>query len=261
MFLKIVACEIALREICFVAAQSPHLVDLEFLTQGLHDHPAEGLKQVQARIDAVPAGRYDAILVGYGLCGNLVAGLRARTTPLVIPRAHDCLTFLLGSRQRYQQVSESHPGSYFYSSGWLECLRRRSDTHAPEMMQFLPTRAGLTDTMSAAIQQWSERYGEEEAQYLAQVMDQWTANYNRGILIEFDFTRLLGLRAQVQDICARRGWTFEELDGDLGLLRHWVNGEWNSGDFLTVKPGEEATPSYDESIIAARPAGADPAEA
>ena len=54
MFLKVIACEIALREICFVAAQTENLIDLEFLTQGLHDHPLEGRKQIQERIDAVP---------------------------------------------------------------------------------------------------------------------------------------------------------------------------------------------------------------
>ena len=252
MFLKIIACEIALREICFVAAQSPHLVDLEFLTQGLHDHPAEGLKQVQARIDAVPAGRYDAILIGYGLCGNIVNGLRARSTALVIPRAHDCMTFFLGSRERYQQVSESLPGAYFYSSGWLECLRRRGTDVPPEMKQFLPTRAGMTDATTSAFQQWVERYGEDEARYLLQVMDQWTANYTHGVLIDFDFTKILRLREQVEEICTKRGWQFKELQGDLRLLQGWINGEWDEQDFLTVQPSEEVTPSYDDLVIKAR---------
>lgn len=252
MFLKIIACEIALREICFLAAQSPHLTDLEFLTQGLHDHPAEGLKQVQARIDAVPAGRYDAILVGYGLCGNIVNGLEARATPLVIPRAHDCMTFFLGSKQRYQQVSESLPGAYFYSAGWLECLRRRGTDASPEMKQFLPTRAGVTDSASSAFQQWVERYGEDEARYLLSVMDQWTAHYTHGVLIDYDFTKVLRLRGQVQEICAKRGWEFKELEGDLRLLQFWINGDWNADDFLTVQPGEAATASYDEQIIKIR---------
>ena len=252
MFLKIIACEIALREICFVAAQSPHLVDLEFLTQGLHDHPAEGLKQIQARIDAVPAGKYDAILVGYGLCGNIVTGLRARSTPLVIPRAHDCMTFFLGSRERYQQVTESMPGAYFYSSGWLECLRRRGTDTSPETKQFLPTRAGMTDAKTSAFQQWVERYGEDEARYLVEVMDQWTAHYTHGVLIEYDFTRILRLREQVEEICAKRGWQFKEIEGDLRLLRHWLEGQWGEQEFLTVPPAGEVAPSYNELVIEAR---------
>jgi hypothetical protein len=253
MFLKVIACEIAFREICFVAAQTENLIDLEFLTQGLHDHPAEGLQQVQQRIDAVPAGRYDAILVGYGLCGNIVNGLRARHTPLVIPRAHDCITFFLGTRERYQRLTESLPGAYFYTSGWLECLRRRGDAVATSSAQFLPTRAGMIDNMTGAFQQWVQRYGEEEARYLMEVMDQWTANYTHGVLIDFDFTKMLHLREQVQAICAKRGWEFEEVEGDLRLLKYWVEGEWDPKMFLTLKPGEEAVPSYDDLVIVAKP--------
>ena len=62
--LKVIACEIAFREICHVAARSPSVVELQFLSQGLHDVPKVGLVELQRAIDAVPAGRYDAILVG-----------------------------------------------------------------------------------------------------------------------------------------------------------------------------------------------------
>ena len=74
---KIIACEIAVREICHVAASSTNLADVEFLTQGHHDKPCAGRADIQQRVDAVPAGRYDAILIGYGLCSNMLAGLRA----------------------------------------------------------------------------------------------------------------------------------------------------------------------------------------
>ena len=42
MFLKVIACEIAVRELYFAASRSPNLVDLEFLTQGYHDIPGTG---------------------------------------------------------------------------------------------------------------------------------------------------------------------------------------------------------------------------
>jgi hypothetical protein len=48
-FLKIIACEIAFREICHVAARSPNLLDLDFLTQGLHDTPRTGGVEIQRR--------------------------------------------------------------------------------------------------------------------------------------------------------------------------------------------------------------------
>ena len=37
MFYKVIACEIAFRELCYAAARSRNLIDIEFLTQGYHD--------------------------------------------------------------------------------------------------------------------------------------------------------------------------------------------------------------------------------
>jgi hypothetical protein len=254
MFLKVIACEIAFREICYVVAHSRHLIDVEFLTQGLHDHPAQGHTEVQKRIDAVPAGKYDAILIGYALCGNIISGLTTTHTPLVIPRGHDCITLFLGSMDRYQRLSETHPGSYYYTSGWLECLRRRGLRTSPMDLQFLPTRAGLSTGKEPIYAEWVKKYGEERAEYLMEVMAQWTESYSHGVLIDFDFTRPLHLHEQVEAICERRGWQFEQVEGDLHLLERWLNAEWDRESFLVVQPGETVAPSYDPGIIRAEPA-------
>ena len=253
-FFKVIACEIALREICFAAAQSRNLVDLEFLSQGLHDSPQLGLEQLQQRLDAVPVGKYDAVLLGYGLCGNILAGLRAGHTPLVIPRAHDCITLFLGSKERYQQMADNHGGAYYYTSGWLEVLRRRGEKAGACSTAFLPSRSGLGGGKPTAYQDWVEKYGEEKARYLLEVMDTWTAHYTHGVLIEFDFTRTLNLREEVQAICAERGWEFEEMEGDLGLLRRWLEGEWDAKEFLVVQPNQKVMPSYNDCIITAEDA-------
>src|SRR5215813_2293406 len=121
MFLKVIACEIAVRELQYAAARSRNLIDLEFLTQGYHDIPAIGRMAIQERIDAVPAGKYDAIVLGYALCSRILVGLKPSQTRLIIPRAHDCITFFLGSRERYHKCFSEHPGTYYYTSGWVEC--------------------------------------------------------------------------------------------------------------------------------------------
>jgi len=253
MYLKLIACEVAVREICHAVARSTNIVDLEFLHQGLHDRPAQGGKAVQEKIDEVPEGKYDAILLGYALCGNLVAGLQARHTRLVIPKAHDCITFFLGSRERYRLLSESMPGAYYYTSGWLESVRRRGATMTPGHPAYLSARADDVQRQDAAYQHWVEKYGEAKARQLLEVMKGWTENYTHGVLIDFDFTRPLHLHEQVRAVCGHHGWQFEEVEGDLRLFQHWVDGEWDPATFLVVEPGHTVVPSYDDEVLRADP--------
>src|SRR5512133_1819809 len=116
---KLISCEILYREICGVVARSTNQVDVEFLTKGLHDIGAtQMVEHLQNAVDRVDPEQYSAILLGYALCGTGLVGLTARTLPLVIPRAHDCITLFLGSRDRYLDYFQGNPGVYFRTTGW-----------------------------------------------------------------------------------------------------------------------------------------------
>ena len=249
MFLKVIACEIAARELYYTAARTRNLIDLEFLTQGYHDTPAVGRAQVQQRLDAVPPGKYGAILLGYGLCSNLLAGLTTAHTPLVIPRAHDCITFFLGSKERYQQCFAQRPGTYYYTSGWIECAERRGGKGPVWGGASLP--ASANQNLKNTYEHWVQKYGEDQAKYLLEEMGRWSAAYSHGTLIDFDFAQPLKLRDQVQQICAQNGWQYDELPGDLGLLQKLLDGDWPDSDFLTVRPGQKVVATFDERVIGA----------
>jgi hypothetical protein len=249
MFHKVIACEIAVREIYFAAARSPSLVDIEFLTQGHHDTPRKGQTEIQKRINAVPAAKYDAILLGYGLCSSILAGLTTLHTKLVIPRAHDCVTLFLGSKERYQSCFSESPGTYYFTSGWLECAKRRGDGAGLAEGGLLPAGPGLNPT--AAYQSWVKKYGEEQANYLLQEMSRWTAAYSTGTLIDFEFLHHLLLKPQVQQICEQKKWQYNEVPGDLSLIQRLLDGDWNDSDFLVVEPGQKVMASFDAGVIKA----------
>ncbi len=254
MFLKIMACEVAFREICWVAAQSPSLVELGFLPQGYHNNSDIGRERLQEQLDAIPEGKYDAILMGYALCNNMVAGLRARHTPLVLPRAHDCITFFLGSKERYARIFGERPGTYYYTSGWLE-YQQRGGERLPGMQgaQFGPadSHQGLVRESYAEL---VEKFGEESAAYIMETLGQWKQHYSHGALITLDFTAHLPLRQRVEGICAENGWAYDEIPGDVSLLRRWIDGDWSEEDFLVVRPGEQVVASYDNRILRAEAA-------
>jgi hypothetical protein len=119
--LRIVACEIFFRELCHLAARSPNKVDVEFLPKGLHDQGGRVMRErLQAAVDATDPAKHDVVALAYGLCNNGLVGLQARGVPLVLLRAHDCITAFLGSRERYARTFDERPETYFETTGWLE---------------------------------------------------------------------------------------------------------------------------------------------
>jgi hypothetical protein len=117
--------------------------------------------------------------------------------------------------------------------------------------QFLPSRAGLKTGNEAVYDEWVKKYGAERAQYLKEVMGQWTSHYTHGVLIDFDFIKPLNLGQRVEEICGARGWQFEQINGDLKLLQRWLNGQWDPESFLIVQPGQKVVPSHELGIIKA----------
>lgn len=247
LLVKAIACEIAFRELSHCAAQSRNLVEFEFLTQGYHDTPAQGRAELQKRIDAVPSGKYDAILLGYGLCSNILSGLSARHTRVIVPRAHDCITFFLGSKEAYAESFANSPGTYYYTSGWLECGQRRG---LKEVLWGGPSQSSqVSPTSSETYNEWVRKYGQEQADFLLTEMGRWAASYTHGNLIQFDFLNHLGLETQVQKICSEKGWSYVSSRGKLDLMQTLLDGPWPEDDFLTVLPGQKIAPSFDETII------------
>ena len=112
-------CEVLARSVYLCAARSPHVVDVRLNRRGLHDDPPNLRTILQAQVDEIGAP-YDAVVLAYGLCGGATAGLRAGAIPLVVPRAHDCITLFLGSRSRYDAEFVGHPGTYWYVQDYLE---------------------------------------------------------------------------------------------------------------------------------------------
>lgn len=240
MKLRLIACEVLLREFCEAVARAPHQVDVEFLSKGLHDRGGAAMRaELQRLIDQTDAARHDAVLLGYALCGNGLHGLRAPAVPLVAPRAHDCIALLMGSRRRYDEYFQANPGTYFRSTGWIE--------RGSGLEQLTMVKTGVGIDLDALI----AKYGEENGRYLFDELTRYRSSYSRlcyietGVEPDSTFVNIASQEA------AQRGWQFDRISGSLDLFRRLVNGEWNEDDFLVVQPGERIAARYDERIIIA----------
>lgn len=241
---KALVCEALARPAYACAATSPHVVDIELLRYGLHNQPADLRAHLQAAIDAADAQEYAAVLFAYGLCGQAIAGLTARRLPLVIPRAHDCITLFLGSRARYTEEFTRNPGTYWYVQDYLE----RQDGSGSA----LSIGAGSDSQLSGVYEEYVAKYGRDNADYLMDVMGAWQQHYNRAAYIDLGVAESAAIEERARQEAARRGWTFERMAGDLTLIRRLLHGEWDD-DYLIVPPGNQVRMSAGEEVIACHP--------
>ena len=243
MRLRAIVCQVFTREMDEVLARSPHAIDLEMVTMGLHDLGASMRPHLQERIDAVDGEGYDAILLGYALCGRGTEGLRAGKTPLVLPRTHDCIGLLMGSRFSYQAYFESHPGVYYRSPGWIEF-------QAPGQ-RLEPAFGSAQSTMGErrTLEELIAQYGEENGTYLYEQFQSYRRHYSGLTYISTGVPSDDACRVQARAEAAREGWTFEEMQGSLTLLERLVHGDWAAADFLVVPPGATVRGTMGDSIV------------
>ncbi len=245
MHLKAIVCQVFTREMEEARLRSPHDVDVEMVTMGLHDLGVQMQPHLQERIDAADAGGYDAIVLGYALCGRGTEGLRARKTQLVLPRAHDCIGLLMGSRQRYEAYFADHPGVYYRSPGWVE-FQKPGQTLEPA---FAASRRTLGERRT--LEELVAQYGEENGQYLFEQFNAFRRHYSGLTYISSGIDGEDGFREQARAEAKREGWAFEEVKGSITLLERLVSGQWDAADFLVVPPGASIRATMNESIVEA----------
>jgi hypothetical protein len=247
MHLKLISCNVFQREASWCIARSPHVIDSEYTELGEHARSA-GLRQlIQGKIDATEASgkTYDAILLLFGLCGNATVGLQARRTKLVIPRAHDCCTILLGSRAKFTEHFAGAPSTPFSSAGYIErgeYFLRTTDTGGPSV------QAG------DAYQDLVKKYGEDDAKYIWIAMHPDHGN-DKAVFIELPQTSHLGYAEQFRAKAEAAGKQPVQLAGDIRLIENLLLGNWDAKEYLVVPPAAaiEGVYDWDEVVRAKQP--------
>jgi hypothetical protein len=241
--LKVIACDVLRREISFLASRSPYYIDVTFLSQGLHATPDKLRAMLGEEIEKADKGihydlysgneHYDFIVLGYGLCDNSIINLSSPITPLVIPRAHDCITLLLGSKDRYSELFSKNPGTYWYSRGWIEC------TLQPGEERYKRTRDSYVT-----------QYGEDNADYLMEMEQGWFKSYERAFFINWEELGNTEYYREYTKKCAEYlKWKYEEERGSVLLMEKMLSGIFDEDEVQVIPPGMSTAASYDDTII------------
>ncbi len=75
----------------------------------------------------------------------------------MLPRAHDCITLLMGSRTKYLEFFQANPGTHFRSVGWVERTAELDDQLSG---------IGVGRDLNALI----EKYGQDSGHHLYKEM-------------------------------------------------------------------------------------------
>ena len=192
---------------------------VKFMDYGLHQVPKNLRSALQDEIDMLP--KPGLVVLGYGLCGKGLDGIKAGAHTLLVPRTDDCIAILLGSYQSYRDEFDSVPGTYYLTKGWLEAGSNPLDEYLG----------------------YVEKYGQEQADM---VMDVQYKNYKRLMFVahnQEDLERYRPQALEVAKFCERWGMRYEELQGSEVYIRRLVEVaaalDTMDEDFVMVPPGGE----------------------
>lgn len=233
--LALLACKVFEHEIALHARGAHHLVETRFFEIGLHDRPDElraTLQQHLAELDARPD--IEAVVLAYGLCGRGTVGLHSSRHPLVIPRAHDCITVFMGSKEAYAGHQRRCPTCYYYTPGWNRARR----VPGPEKLELM--RADL-----------AARFDPEDVDFLIESENEQLALHDTATYLDLG-TADAEQEADYAKNCAEwLGWKFERLPGDPTLLRDLLWGNWDDDRFQIIPAGMQLGHAPDESVMRA----------
>ena len=252
---RLLACEVLREEAELLLRElgTADRFDAEWFEMGLHEKPEHLKAELKTRVAACAGLGYEAILLLFGLCSNVTAGLEAPAgVRLVIPRVHDCVSLYLGSGKRYMAEHAAEAGTYWFSRGFLH----RTDGRSPEssglgVSGMLTDQDGKPASREEMYRRFVEEYGEENADYLMETLvDSWKKNYRRAVYLDWDGNADREAdKRYVQDYAEQNNWRFETKPVDLRLVRALMGGPWPEDEFVTVLPGQRVIATNDNEVM------------
>ena len=109
--------------------------------------------------------------------------------------------------------------------------------------------AGAKSALKSALNEYTEKYGEDNAQYLMEMEQGWMREYNCALYVDWDVVPNEKYLEYTKECAEYLGWKYKKERGSVSLVEDLFAGRWEAKDFLIVPPGKTIEPSYDDSIL------------
>ncbi len=231
----ILACEVLRPELELLARNMDNPPEMRFLEQRLHDYPDNLRAGVQQEIDAFEAAHEGplTIVMGYGLCGRGLCGVRAQRAILVFPRLHDCIPLLMGVNQKEANadISSRDGATYWITPGWLDYFL--IDFH-------------LTDKR---FRMYEAKFGAKRAARMVEAENALLAGYKSTCHIRWPEIgdKYVEVARKLADAVEL---PYTEINGTSGYMNELLHGGKNLDRFMHLTPGQTIDMATDGTIIA-----------
>jgi hypothetical protein len=208
----IVACRTLEDELTLAVAATGVEYPVYWIDSKLHIKPEKLKEQIQATIDRI--SNVSTIILVFGYCGRGLAGITSPSARLVVPKAEDCISLLLGSQERRTALSKEAV-RYYLTRGWIE------------------SENNIADEYEYATRKFGEKRGME-------IMRAMLKNYRYLSLIDTGGYDTGAYEQKTAQLAEKLGLSFQLLKGSQRFFEKLLTGPWDE-EFIVAAPGQAIT--------------------
>lgn len=203
-----IVCETLKDEFLFLYKEIGLRANVKWIESGLHNYTQKLHDRLQQAIDEITD--CDRVILVFGRCGDSVQNLKNGDFEMIVPKAEDCISLLMGSNERRRDYSKEH-AAYYLTEGWLRGERNI-------WVEYLYS---------------VEKYGEETAKSIAKMM---YCNYRTLALLDTGIDPIGELMEKTREIEETLDLKREVVPAELSYIRELLTGPWGAERYEIVPP-------------------------